>query len=172
MPSTGKRISAAHRLNLRLCRKGARDRSCLCRQAGRSIVVCCFATQFLDVAPSTQQTISRRATLEPSSFVKSASAPGPEAPGSSQVRQALIGENPPAEKIEGRDGGDSHNRPEWGTNKTRDFKNFAHYIPPTHCCLHGSHYCFPLCGMPASVETPVARPKAYLSRRSISRHKH
>jgi hypothetical protein len=142
--------------------QGSKQLKLLVPPAGRSIVVCCFAAQFLDVAPSTQQTASCRAPLEPSSFVKSALAPG------SQVRQALIGENPPAEKIESRDGGDSHNSPEWGTNKTRDFKNFAHYIPPTHCCLHGSNYCFPLCGMPAPVETPVARPKAYLSPKHLS----
>lgn len=57
------------------------------------------------------------------------------APESSQISKALIGEDPPAEKIESGHADNGHDCPDRGTNKTRYFKKFAHYIPPTDACM-------------------------------------
>ena len=44
---------------------------------------------------------------------------------------ALIGENPPAEKIKRGDASNPQNSAEWRCEEARNFKNLTHYIPPT-----------------------------------------
>jgi len=51
-------------------------------------------------------------------------------------RNRLVGENPPAEKIERSDEGNRANTAYRRPNPTRNFKNLAHYLPPLICYLH------------------------------------
>src|SRR5208337_3802156 len=44
---------------------------------------------------------------------------------------ALIGENPPAEKIKRGDASNPQNSAEWRCEEARNSKNLTHYIPPT-----------------------------------------
>jgi hypothetical protein len=51
-------------------------------------------------------------------------------------RNRLVGENPPAEKIERNDEGNRANTAYRRPNPTRNFKNLAHYLPPLVCYLY------------------------------------
>ncbi len=51
-------------------------------------------------------------------------------------RNRLVGENPPAEKIERSDEGNRANSAYRRPNPTRNFKKLAHYLPPLVCYLH------------------------------------
>src|SRR3984893_901319 len=51
-------------------------------------------------------------------------------------RNRLVSENPPAEKIERSDEDNRANTAYRRPNPTRNFKKFAHYLPPLMCYLH------------------------------------
>ena len=87
---------------------------------------------------------------------------------------ALIGENPPAEKIKRGDASNPQNSAEWRCEEARNFKNLTHYIPPTAVLF--TRYkllivVFLLAGPCTGLITDVTAA-GHLSRRSLPRHKH
>src|ERR1019366_5600177 len=84
-----------------------------------------------------------------------------------RVSQALIGKNPPPEKIERRDAGNPHDSAERCRKEARNFKNLTHYIPPAWYVVYKLLVVI-FCSSPCADHAPTGgMATGHFSRRSL-----